>query len=76
MLPLYFHDDRCCWGYCHLGRAGHERARARDAEQNASEPDGSYGLCWKRVYPDDGATPRCALKPNHAGECTDEADPE
>lgn len=71
LLPLYFHDDRCCFGYCLEGQDGHERQRARDAMMNALEPDGSYSLCWKRVYPDDPASHRCVLPPGHTGPCSE-----
>ena len=70
LRPLYRHDDRCCSGYCAEGAEGHERQRARDAMMNDVEPDGSYELCWKRIYPDDPATHRCVLLPDHDGACS------
>lgn len=40
--------------------------KERDAFFNELEPDGSYGLCWKKIDPIDPASLRCTLAPDHA----------
>ena len=47
-----------------------QEGRRRDEWYNEIEPDGSYGLCWKRLDSLDPATARCTAKPDHLGPCT------
>lgn len=52
-----------------MGWANDPDGRRRQTFYNAIEPEGSYGLCWKFITPDDPASDRCTLKPGHDGEC-------
>lgn len=51
-----------------MSTIGHE-GRRRDEWYNEFEPDGSYGLCWKRLDSFDPATARCTEPPSHLGPC-------
>lgn len=42
----------------------------RDASYNETEPEGSYGRCWKYLTPGDPGSLRCALYPGHDGPCS------
>jgi len=42
----------------------------RQAECNRREPEGSYGLCWKYLVPDDPASLSCVLHVGHDPPCS------
>lgn len=49
-------------------------SQERNARFNPTEPEGSYGCCWKYLTPEDPASFRCTLTPGHNGDCACEDD--